>query len=181
LAWYAYQRLIAETAPATAALEGELADAPAGVRAYTFTRHDDASVVTIAWSESGSASAALPCRLDHARITTLVPSDRGALEEDGTEQKPPVLPTVRGASAVLFQGCVCSPAPLIKRRRWGGEAVSASDRGGRICLPPKKTTPTVSADIVGGNGRCQEDTAECANGTATVELGADPVYVRPEG
>ena len=72
----------------------------------------------------------------------------------GTEQKPPVLPTVRGASAVLFQGCVCSPAPLIKRRRWGGEAVSASDRGGRICLPPKKTAPTVSADIVGGNGRC---------------------------
>ncbi len=72
----------------------------------------------------------------------------------GTEQKMPILPTFRGASAALLQGCNSSPAPLIKRRRWGGEAVSASDRGGRIRLPPKKTAPGVSADTVSGNGRC---------------------------
>ena len=32
--------------------------------------------------------------------------------------------------------------------------MSASDRGGRICLPPKKCGAVISADTVGGNGRC---------------------------
>ena len=38
----------------------------------------------------------------------------------------------------------------------GGEAVSASDRGGRICLPPKESGAVISADTVGGNSRCQK-------------------------
>ena len=33
--------------------------------------------------------------------------------------------------------------------------MSASDRGGRICLPPEKRGAAISADIVGGNGRCR--------------------------
>ena len=72
----------------------------------------------------------------------------------GTDQNEQCSPTVREAARAPHRGRWGSPAPLIKRRRWGGEAVSASDRGGRICLPPEKRGAAISADIVGGNGRC---------------------------
>jgi len=71
----------------------------------------------------------------------------------GTDQNGPSSPTVRQAEMASHRGCGRSLAPLIKRRRWGGEAVAASDRGGRICLPPKESGAVISADTVGGNGR----------------------------
>jgi len=92
-------------------------------------------------------------------------SSKAEGSENGTDQKELISPTVREAERASHQGCSRSPAPLIKRRRWGGEAVSASDRGGRICLPPKKSGAVISADTVGGNGRCRA--ASSASPTAT--------------
>ena len=66
-------------------------------------------------------------------------AQRARVVADGTDQNECISSTVQKSSRAQFQGCVSSPAPLIKRRRWGGEAVSASDRGGRICRAPVQT------------------------------------------
>ena len=104
----------------------------------------------------------------------------------GTDQNEPRTPTVSGAQTVFLRGCSGSPAPPIRRRRWGGQGsggalaggagagapvasasaapegrVSRPIRGGRICLPPDKRSAVISADIVGRNGRCRFCGAGC--------------------
>lgn len=80
VAYFAFQRLVAETEPSVAQLQGEISGMPAGVRAFEWTTRSAQSFF-VAWSDQAATQASFPCSSATARIVKLVPDANGVFEE----------------------------------------------------------------------------------------------------
>jgi hypothetical protein len=106
VAYWAYQRLIAETETDVAEFVNEIGTGPGAVRAFLFTRRADGRQVLVAWDDAGVGGQVqfLDCQGSHLTVVKLVPDATGTFQETTQE-------CVAGLTWVSFAG----PDPVLVR------------------------------------------------------------------